>query len=285
MTIKTPSPRKKSKGYQGKGNTASKRKDITTTEGETQEEAQPSSKKQHTGTEAPLEEESGLIKEPVIVTQSQATPSKPMGAIKGILKTATTNTPTKKLLEAPKTPLKSPSQQKQTPSQKFSRPMDTKSYKPTPQSTPYKQKRPSEHQQTGRTPLQHPIQDRPLERPCDRPVERLREVNRSRSRERHIEVPLQRPRGEREGTYMPKEVQRDWFQEREGPRDRSRERDRSRDRERPVHLLSTPDVEARQGITSGRAFERGPERSHPRELNFERTDEHRQLLQTSIYNR
>jgi hypothetical protein len=84
---------------------------------------------------------------------------------------------------------------------------------------------------------------------------------------------------------MPKEVQRDWFQEREGPRDRSRERDRSRDRERPVHLLSTPDVEARQGITSGRAFERGPERSHPRELNFERTDEHRQLLQTSIYNR
>ena len=75
-----------------------------------------------------------------------------------------------------------------------------------------------------------------------------------------------RPRGEREETHMPREVQRDWFQERE------RSRDRSRDREWPVHQLSKPEIDARQGTTPGRAFERGPERSHPRELDFERTD-------------
>ena len=104
VTIKTPSPKKKSRGFHGKGKVVSKRKEITTTEGETQEESQPSSKKQHTDTEVPHEEESGLIKEPVNVTQSQVTPLKPMGVIKGILKTATT--PTKRHLEAPKTPLK-----------------------------------------------------------------------------------------------------------------------------------------------------------------------------------
>ena len=201
VTIQYPSPKKESKGYIGKGKSASKRKNITSTEGETYVESQPSSKKQHTVTETPLEDESGLIKEPVPVTQSQNTTQKLMGTMKSILKTKT-NTPANKPLENPKTPMKSSLKTKS---------LDTRSYKPTPKSTPCDQKRPSESQQIIRTPFQFLRHERPL----DRPVEGLIEVNRSRSRERpldrHMEVPLGRPRVGREETYMFKRAPRDWF--------------------------------------------------------------------------
>ena len=84
MVIKSPDSGK------GKGRSASKRKSSTFTGEKNLADSQPDSKKQHTDTDIPIEEESGLILETVKDTKSQSqcpwSPLPQRGARKNILK-------------------------------------------------------------------------------------------------------------------------------------------------------------------------------------------------------